>query len=154
MDSNKLAGWCVLNSSSSSRNKNDIVLGLQGTCFSKDNPSYEVHLSLNICSLYLKAKNENDCYGETADIFSYQELFGPYEDTNGTDEFSCFDYDTPSILFQTNNNDCGLAAIANSMVFIIQNKDKEFIKSNMRRGGKSEDVCYLLNAIPYGLKPF
>jgi hypothetical protein len=71
LDSNELAGWCVLNSSSSSRDVNDIILGLQGTCFTKDNPSYGVHLFLNIFSLYLKAKSENDGYGETADIFPY-----------------------------------------------------------------------------------
>jgi hypothetical protein len=138
----------------STRDNNDSGLGLQGTCFTKDNPSYGVRLFLNICSSYLKAKNENDGNGPKADKFSYQEPFGPFQDSKGTDEFPHFDYKSPSILFQSNNNDCGLAAIANSMAFIIHNKDKWFIKSNMSTGGKSEDVRYLLNDTQYGLKPF
>jgi hypothetical protein len=123
-----MAGWCVFNSSMNTKGKRDEKLGLQSTMWTKENASYAVRLFLNICSSYLKAKVDNDGNGEEDKKFAYKEPFGHYNETRGIPEFSHLDYDSPSILFQTNGNDCGFAAIANAMAFILQNKDATFMK--------------------------
>jgi hypothetical protein len=165
VDNEELAGWCVFNSNPSDGDTKHA--GFQGTCFSKNRASYGVRLFLNICASYLKSKKEKGGNGRDPGIFSYEEPFGNVENPKGTDEFPRLDYESPSIIMQETSYDCSLAAVANSIAFIVHNRDVKFLQSKMERCTPQEpnsshmrglvgfaEVRYLLKEKHFGLKPF
>ena len=132
--------------------------GFQGTVFTKNKASYGVRLFLNICASYLKAKKKNEGDGRQQNNFVYEEPFGRFTESKGTEEFPQFDYLCPSIVQQSTSFDCGLAVVANSMAFVKHLKHVKFMKSNMeRRENKlhegSNKVRFLLNDKIYSLNP-
>jgi hypothetical protein len=84
LDSDEMAGWCVLNSANSEQDKQHHESGLQGTCFTKNKADYGVRLFLNICASYIKSKNAVEGGELQGDSFDYQEPYGHYNDTKGT----------------------------------------------------------------------
>jgi hypothetical protein len=86
-------GWCVFNSNTRQEEREQD--GFQGTMYTKNKASYGVQLFLNICALYLKAKKKNEGDGRQQDSFHYEEPFGPFTESNGTEGFPQFDYDCP-----------------------------------------------------------
>ena len=125
------AGWCVLNSTERSKEKQQH--GFQGTLHTRNNDAYGVRLFLNICASYLKAKMENKGEGRQQNKFHYEEPFGAFTEKLGTEEFPQFNYDCPTILQQLTVYDCGLAVVANSMAFVKHSKKLKFMKANMKR---------------------
>jgi hypothetical protein len=111
LDDKDFAGWCVLNSTERSQEKQQH--GFQGILHTRNNDAYGVHLFLNICASYLKAKKENKGEGRQQNKFHYEEPFGAFTEKLGTEGFPQFDYDCPAILQQLITYDCGLAVIAN-----------------------------------------
>jgi hypothetical protein len=140
-------GWCLLNSTQ--RPSETKQHGFQGTFHTKNNAAYGVRLFLNICASYLKAKRKKGPIE-----LDYEEPFGEWQETKGTEEFPRFDFQCPSIVSQPNSHDCGLAVVANSMAIVKHLKEKQFLKSNMRRQERRNDVCFLLDEKIYSLKPF
>ena len=100
-------GWCVLNSTARQSEKKQH--GFLGTIHTKNAAWFGVQLFLNICASYLKAKRKKGPME-----LDYEEPFGKWQETKGTDEFPRFDFQCPSILSQPNAHDCGLAVVANS----------------------------------------
>jgi hypothetical protein len=84
-------GWCVFNSKRRSKEREQD--GFQGTIYTKSDASYGVQLFLNICASYLKAKKKNEGDGRQGDSFQYEDPFGPFTESNGTEGFPQFDYD-------------------------------------------------------------
>jgi hypothetical protein len=67
--------------------------------------------------LYLKAKKKKEKDGRPTNQFDYEEPFGRYTESLGTDEFAPFDFGTPRIIAQSTSYDSGLALVANSIAF-------------------------------------
>jgi hypothetical protein len=157
MGDDDFVGWSVFNSNQRQHEK--MENGFQGTMFTKNKASYGVQLFLNIGASYLKAKKLSQGDGRQRDNFCYESPFGEFSESKGTGEFPRFDYESPSILGQSNAFDCGLAAVANSMAFVIHSKDVPFMKANMERDdGKlhegSNEVRFFLKEEVYSLKGF
>jgi hypothetical protein len=123
-------GWCVLNS-----NANDgatkMKNGFSGSEAASSKPISRVRLFLNICASYLKAKRNNQGNGRQAQGYIYEEPFGPFTDSKGTEEFPRFDFPGPSIVQQSTSNDCGLAVVANSMAVVNHLEHVPFATSSM-----------------------
>jgi hypothetical protein len=81
--------------------------------------------------LYLKAKKQNEKDGMHPNLFDYEEPFGRYTESLGTEEFARFDFGTPSFTGQSTSYDCGLALVANSMAFVKHLEKVDFMRSNM-----------------------
>jgi hypothetical protein len=81
---------------------------------------------------------------QTGETYFYQEPFGTFTESQGTDKFPRFDLKSPSFIWQSTAYDCGLAVAANSMAFVKGLKDVKFMKSKTERH-YSSDVCFLLN---------
>ena len=140
-------GWCVLNSTARQSEKKQH--GFQGTIHTRNIAWYGVRLFLNICASYLKARFKNG----PAEL-AYDEPFGNWEENKGTEEFPRFDFQCPSILSQPNAHDCGLAVVANSMALVKHLKGKQFLKTNMQKQEKNNDIRFVLDEKIYSLKPF
>jgi hypothetical protein len=140
-------GWCVLNSTARQSEKKQH--GFQGTIHTRNVACYGVRLFLNICASYLKARFKNG----PAEL-AYDEPFGNWEENKGSEEFPRFDFQCPSILSQPNAHDCGLAVVANSMALVKHLKGKQFLKTNMQKQEKNNDIRFVLDEKIYSLKPF
>jgi hypothetical protein len=105
----------------------------------KNNASYGVRLFLNICVSHLKEKksiegeekiNEDQAINEGDEEqevkFSYEEPFGYFMTNLGTEDFPHLNFPFPSIIWQTNSFDYGLAVVANSMAFVKHLKSVSF----------------------------
>jgi hypothetical protein len=115
-NSDNFVGWCVLNSTQRVAEMEEH--GFQGSFFTKNKATYGVLLFLNICASYLKAKRRNKGDIRQAMELDYEEPFGKWQETKGTEEFPWFDFQCPSIIQQSTSHDCGLAVVANSMAFV------------------------------------
>jgi hypothetical protein len=108
-------GWCVFNSNAILDEREQD--GFQGTMYTKNRASFGVWLFLDICASYLKAKKKNEGDGREQNNFVYEEPFGRFTESKGTEEFPWFDYECPSIVQQSMSFNCGLAVVANCMAF-------------------------------------
>ena len=63
------------------------------------------------------------------------------------------DYTTLNIILQQNSYDCGFAAVANAMVFVLGMRDVQFTYSGMT-GGFKESPSYVMKHCMHSLKPF
>ena len=83
----------------------------------------------------------------------YEEPFGGYKECNGTERFPRLDFKCSSIIKQSNDYDCGLAAVANSMAFVKHLQHVKFSRSTMQRV-ESNGVSFVLKEQIFSLKPF
>jgi hypothetical protein len=145
-------GWCVLDSLDHSCRAIG-THGFKATLGTTVRNSLGFHLFLNICASYLKYKHHNEG-GE----YNYEEPFGSYAETKGTEQFPWFDFECSSIIQQTTSFDCGLAVVANSMAFVNHLKKVQFNKSTMEthasKGFESHGIGFLLPEKMFSLRPF
>jgi hypothetical protein len=152
-DDDKIAGWCLLNSNPAN-NLEKAHAGFKGTFYTKNNKKYGLRLFLNICASYLIAKKENDGDGRRSTDFTYQEPFGDWQETKGTVDFPRVDYKCPSIIEQSNNFDCGLATVANSVAFIKHLKNAKFRKRDLGVDPLKKECRYVFNEKKHSILPF
>jgi hypothetical protein len=132
LDDEDFVGWCILDSVYHNGSKLDHQ-GLHRTVGNRYKAKYGVRLFLNVCASYLKGRAmRNEGLITEEDCFQYDEPFGPYTEYRGTVGFPWFDIVPPSILTQSNSCDCGVAVVANSMVFVKSYKKAKFVKGNMK----------------------
>jgi hypothetical protein len=126
--------------------------GLIPTSNAKYRISYGVHLFLNFCASYLYSINK----GETSDglpqiTFAFEQPFGLWYSSGGTNEFPHFDYNFPSILCQHDQINCGFACVANAFAFVKHLKDINFSTTLMI---PVKEGHFFLDRNTYSLQPF
>ena len=144
----EISGWCVLDSLGGVSGTN----GFKGTSGTPLEKPYGFRLFLNMCASILKNIKKNKGQQITSE-FDYEEPFGGYNDCEGTESFPRLDFKCSSIIQQSNDYDCGLAAVANSMAFIKHLQDVNFSRASMQRL-QTNGVSFLLKKQIFSLKPF
>ena len=147
-----LCGWCIFDSICTNR-KEKTNQGFGGTLFTKLEASLGVRLFLNICASYLKLKRNADMNQVEAPEFDYEEPFGNYRSNEVVPHFIRLDYKTPNIIHQQNSYDCGFAAVANAMAFVLSMRDVPFTYSDIRVG-VGQCTPYVMKHRNHRLNPF
>ena len=124
----EIPGWCVLDSLGGVSGTN----GFKKQCGTKLEEPYGFRLFLNMCASILKNMKLKKGQRSPSEIV-YEEPFGGYNDCEGTERFPRLDFKCSSIIKQSNDYDCGLAAVANSMAFVKHLQHVKFSRSTMER---------------------
>jgi hypothetical protein len=128
-DNTGSAGFFVLDSMSY-KSVEKTVSGLKDGRLDRYNDDSGFKYFLNMAYCYLIA-----CNNSKGSDFRWVVVSTPFGNLDGTqsDDFPQFYLSVPSFIAQTNNNDCGFGALANSLALVRQFQDKPFLLSEMKK---------------------